>query len=70
MAADHFRSWLTKVGWEVAFATAIAAAFVITAGGNFAQFFRYLSGLSGIFSLTSMVLVLARKQLWTTRLSD
>ena len=58
MPADQLRGWLTKVGWEVAFTTALA------------QFFRYLAGFSGLFSLAQIAVAVGRGRRLGERLSE
>ncbi len=70
MPADQLRDWLTKVGWEIALTTAIAASLAVSTDGTVAQFFRYLAGISGLFSLASVVVAVGRKRRLATRLSE
>lgn len=70
MPADQLRGWLTKVGWEVAFTTALAAALSASTDGTVAQFFRYLAGFSGLFSLAQIAVAVGRGRRLGERLSE
>lgn len=70
MQSTGFRTWLAKVGWEAAFAVALAAALAVSTEGTGALFFRYLAGLSGIGSLVQAAVAVARGRPLTERFSE
>ncbi len=70
MQTNPFRAWLAKVGWEAAFAVALAAALAVSTGGTGALFVRYLAGVSGLGSLVQPAVAIARGRPLTERLSE
>lgn len=70
MQTNPFRTWLAKVGWEAAFAVALAAALAVSTGGTSALFFRYLAGVSGVGSLVKAAIAIGRGRPLTERLSE
>lgn len=70
MQANLFRAWLAKVGWETAFAVAVAGALAFSTGATSTLFFRYLAGVSGLGSLVQAVVAIGRGRPLTERLSE
>jgi len=65
-----FQMWLAKVGWEIAFAVALAAALAISTGATGTLFFRYLAGVSRLGSLVQAAVAIGRGRPLTERLSE
>ena len=70
MQSTPFRAWLAKVGWEAAFAVALAAALAISTGGTSTLFFRYFAGVSGLGSLVQAAVAIGRGRPLAERLSE
>lgn len=69
VSASPLREWLTKVGWEMALAVALAAALTLSTGGTLALAIRYLAGFSGLGALVQAVLAVGRQRPFGMRLS-
>ena len=70
MQTSLLREWLTKVGWEIALAVALAAVLAVSTGGTLSLALRYLAGFSGLNSLVQVVLAVARRRPLSERLSE
>ena len=67
---NHLRTLLAKVGWQTAFAVALAAALAVGTGGTSVLFFRYLAGISGLGSFVQAPVAIVRGRPLTERVSE
>lgn len=70
MQTSLLRVWLTKVGWEIALAVALAAALAVSTGGTLSLALRYLAAFSGLGSLVQAFLAVRRGRSLSARLSE
>lgn len=70
MQTNRFRTWLVKVGWETAFAVALAAALAVGTEATNALFFRYLAGVSGLGAFVQVAVAIGRGRPLTERVSE